>query len=114
MERYCQMAARSGLIGLPPQSLIATSMKLSKFLSETYFKIRQETLDTKVLMADETPHRMLEGDAKTRWFLWAFSSQTSCFLNVTTPAPVTFLQPFWLLQVVKFYCQMFILDIKNR
>ena len=81
MERYCQMAARSGLIGLPPHSLISASMKLSSFLNPTYLKIRQETLNTKVLLADETPHRMLEGDAKTRWFLWGFSSQTSCFFE---------------------------------
>ena len=81
MERYCQMAARSGLIGLPPHSLIAASMKLSSLLNPTYLKIRQETLNTKVLLADETPHRMLEGDAKTRWFLWGFSSQTACFFE---------------------------------
>ena len=68
MERYCQMAARSGLIGLPPHSLIAASMKLSSLLNPTYLKIRQETLNTKVLLADETPHRMLEGDARD----WSF------------------------------------------
>lgn len=81
MERYCEMAARAGLVGIPPHSLIATSMKLANFLKDIYDKIRSETLNTKVLLADETPHRMLEGDAKTRWFLWAFSSQTSCFFE---------------------------------
>ena len=81
IERYCNMAARGGIQGLPPHSLIAGSMKLAKFLREIYLQIRQEALKTKVLLADETPHRMLEGDAKVRWFLWAFSSQTSCFFE---------------------------------
>jgi transposase len=81
LERYCQMAARNGLVGLPPHSLIAASMKLSAFLHGVYLRIRQETLNVKVLLADETPHRMLEGDAKTRWYLWGFSSGTSCFFE---------------------------------
>ena len=81
MERYCQMAARSGLPGLPPHSLIQASFKLASFLAGTYELIKQETLDAEVLLADETPHRMLEGDAKKRWFLWGFSSTAACFFE---------------------------------
>lgn len=81
MERYCQMAGRSGLAGLPPHSLIQASHKLAEFLLDIYDLIRQETLNTAVLLADETPHRMLEGDAKKRWFLWGFSSATACFFE---------------------------------
>ena len=81
MERYCQMAARRGLLGLPPHSLIVASMKLASFLEAVYKRIKSETLNTEVLLADETPHRMLEGDAKTKWYLWGFSSQKSCFFE---------------------------------
>lgn len=81
MERYCQMAARRGLLGLPPQSLIAASMKLASFIKPVYQRIKDETLNTEVLLADETPHRMLEGDAKKKWFLWGFSSMKSCFFE---------------------------------
>jgi transposase len=81
MERYCQMAARSGVEGLPPNSLIAASMKLSQFLYPVYERIRLETLDTQLLLADETTHRMLEGDEKSNWYLWNFSNEKSCFFE---------------------------------
>ena len=81
MERYCQMAARSGLLGLPPHSLIVASMKLAKFLCKIYSRIRAETLNTKLLRSDETSHKMLEGDPKKNWFLWAFSSKIACFFE---------------------------------
>lgn len=78
MERYCQMAGRGGLSGLPPHSLIQASFRLAEFLQPVFQLIKQEALNTTVLLADETPHRMLEGDAKQRWFLWGFSSRTAC------------------------------------
>lgn len=81
MERYCAMAARNGLLGLPPHSLITASIKLRTFLNAVYLRIKQDTLKTTVLLGDETPHRMLEGDAKSKWFLWGFSSQISCFFE---------------------------------
>lgn len=81
MERYCQMAARSGLLGLPPQSIVTSSIRFSEFVSTVYDCIRQETLSDQVLLADETTHRMLEGDIKSRWYLWAFSSAKACFFE---------------------------------
>ena len=79
MERYCQMAGRLGFPGLPPQSMIEASFKLAHFFKGVYDRLRQETLNTSVLLADETPHKMLEGDPKKRWFLWGFLSNESCF-----------------------------------
>lgn len=81
MERYCQMAARLGHHGLPPHSLIKSTMKLSAFLIPVYQRIISCTLSSLVLSADETPHNMLEGDAKRRWYLWGFSSSNSCFFE---------------------------------
>lgn len=81
MERYCQMAGRAGFPGLPPHSLIQASLKLAAFLQVVYQVIRQEALAAAVLRADETPHRMLEGDAKKRWFLWSFSGASACFFE---------------------------------
>jgi hypothetical protein len=34
-----------------------------------------------VLHADETPHRMLEGDDKTHWYLWGFSSREASYFE---------------------------------
>lgn len=79
MERYTAMAARGGFEGIPPQSLIGATIKYADFMSTAYDLIRKETLDNKVLRADETPHRMLEGDKKTHWYLWGFSSEYACF-----------------------------------
>lgn len=81
MERYCQMAGRGGLTGLPPHSLIQASFRLAAFLRPVFDEIKRESLDTPVLLADETPHRMLEGDVKHRWYLWGFSSRTACFFE---------------------------------
>jgi len=81
MERYCQMAARSGVEGLPPISLIAASMKLAQFLRPVYERITTETLDTQLLLADETTHRMLEGDEKSNWYKWGFSTEKGCFFE---------------------------------
>ena len=81
MERYCQMARRSGFPGLPPHSLIQSTMKLSQFLMDVFKKIKAETLLSQVLRADETPHRMLEGDARHRWYLWGFFCDTACFFE---------------------------------
>lgn len=75
MERYCAMASRQGFDGLPPHSLIQASIKLSEFLMSVYLRIKEETLSRKVLCADETPHKMLEGDPRKKWFLWGFSSE---------------------------------------
>ena len=79
MERYCDMAARQGFPGIPPHSLIGLTFKLAEFMRGIYEDLRRETLATKVLLADETPHRMLEGHERKTWFLWGFLGNDSCF-----------------------------------
>lgn len=81
MGRYCQMAERNGFHGLPPHSLIQASFNLADFLFGVYAQIKAETLASPVLQADETPHRMLEGDVRQRWFLWGFLCSTACFFE---------------------------------
>jgi len=81
MERYCAMAKRQGFEGLPPHSLINAVSKLALFLFEVYKLIRKETLNSALILGDETRHRMLEGSDTARWYLWCFSSATSCFFE---------------------------------
>ena len=81
MERYVQMARRQGLMDLPPNSLIDLTHHLAFFVSEVYRMIKAEVLKARVLSADETPHRMLEGSAKKSWYLWGFSTPEVCFLE---------------------------------
>ena len=81
VERYVQMAARSGVHGLPANTLIQGTHNLSDFLRPVYYKIKDEILNSKILHADETPHRMLEGDEKSHWYLWGFSTNTASYFE---------------------------------
>jgi len=81
MGRYTEIAARAGFPGIPPHSLIQTSFRLAHFLTGVNELIKQEVLAAAVLRADETPHRMLEGDEKKRWYLWGFSTAQACFFE---------------------------------
>lgn len=82
IERYSAIAGRQGLEDLPPQSLIETTHYLAQFVEGAYQLIKQEVLKAKVLLADETPHRMLEGDKKKNWRLWGFSDQRASYFEI--------------------------------
>ncbi len=82
IERYAQMAARhSGLMDLPPHSLIDLTHKFADFIKEVYRLIKAGVLKARILNADETPHKMLQGSDKKSWYLWGFSTATHCFLE---------------------------------
>lgn len=83
IERYAMMAARSGLEGLPANSLIGLTHHLANFLEGIYIRLKIEVQNSLVIHADETPHRMLEGGGdKKQWYLWGFSCNTSCFFEI--------------------------------
>jgi transposase len=81
VERYAAMAARSGLKDLPPNSLIETTHYFADFVIGAYLKIKEQVMGARVLHADETPHRMLEGSEKKSWYLWGFSTPEACYLE---------------------------------
>lgn len=81
IERYVQMAARSGLKDLPPQSLIELTHQFAQFVKPVYELIKDEVKSSRVLHADETPHKMLEGSDTKNWYLWGFSTARFCFLE---------------------------------
>jgi hypothetical protein len=81
IQRYVAMAARSGLKDLPPQSLIELTHQFAHFVRPVYELIRQQIKESRVLHADETPHKMLEGSDTSSWYLWGFSTETLCFLE---------------------------------
>jgi len=82
IERYTQMASREGLDGLPANSLINTTHKLCDFTQEVYGLLKEEVFASEVIHADETPHRMLEGDKKSNWYTWGFSSNKASYFEV--------------------------------
>jgi transposase len=81
MNRYVAMAARGGLADLPANSLIETTHSFADFISPVYTLIKQGILNSRVLKADETPHKMLEGSEKRNWYLWGFSTEKLCYLE---------------------------------
>jgi len=82
VERYVAMASRSGITGLPAHSLIQTTHSLADFVEGAYERLKDEVSSSLVLHADETPHRMLEGDGKSNWYLWGFSTERSSYFEI--------------------------------
>jgi transposase len=81
IQRYVAMASRSGLKDLPPQSLIELTHQFAQFVKPVYKLIKQQIINSRVLHADETPHKMLEGSDTSSWYLWGFSTAKLCFLE---------------------------------
>ncbi len=81
IERQVKIAERKGFSGLPPQSLIETTHYLAEFLAPVYENLKAETMASRVLHADETPHRMLEGSSSQAWHFWGFSGPTAAFFE---------------------------------
>jgi transposase len=82
IERYTAMAERDGIKDLPAHSLIESTHNLANFVRGAYDKLNIEATSSKVLRADETPHRMLEGDKKSNWYLWGFSTERTSYFEV--------------------------------
>jgi transposase len=82
IERYSAIAGRAGLKDLPPQSLIESSHYVAEFVRSAYDRLKLEITKEKVLHADETPHKMLEGDKKSNWYLWGFSGLKTSYFEI--------------------------------
>jgi transposase len=82
IERYSSIAGRSRLMDLPPQSLIGLTHNLADFVEVSYGKLKDEVSADKVLSADETPHRMLEGHGDKSWYLWGFSTAKTSYFEI--------------------------------
>jgi transposase len=81
IERYATMAQRSGVMDLPPQSLIELTHSFADFASSIYLGIKSEVQNARVVHGDESPQNMLEGSSTKSWYLWGFSTKTSCYLE---------------------------------
>lgn len=82
IERYVQMASREGVVALPANSLINTTHKLADCIEASYKIIKEEVFESDVIHADETPHRMLEGDKKSNWYTWGFSTDSASYFEI--------------------------------
>jgi transposase len=82
IQRYIRAAERCGVTGIPSASLIEGTHVLATRLRAVYRMLKQEVLKEKVLNADETPHRMLEGADRENWFFWGFLGKTAAYFEV--------------------------------
>jgi len=80
IERYATIAKRLG-IDLPQNSLIGLTHHLAGFVKSVYDLLRKEVLSLRAVHADETRHKMLEGDENPNWYLWGFSNKFSCYFE---------------------------------
>lgn len=81
IERYCDIAFRQGVDKLPSNSMVELTHTLANFLKPVYEKIKLEAQQSKILLMDETPHRMLEGHEKKNWYLWGFFTNKSAYFE---------------------------------
>ena len=82
-ERYALMVAQSGLHEFPPQLVLRAQHYLSEFLKPVYHLFKKANKSSQLLFADETPHRMLEGNEENKsWYLWGFSAVDICYFEI--------------------------------
>lgn len=80
IERYAENARRDG-VDLAQNSLIQLTHTLADFLAPVYQEIKNEVFNSEIVHADETPHRILEGDKKSNWYLWGFNNGRSSYFD---------------------------------
>ncbi|MDX1472330.1 MAG: IS66 family transposase, partial [Flavobacteriaceae bacterium] len=51
------------------------------FLYRVYHKIKNEVLADELIFADETTHKMLEGDDTSNWYLWGFFNKRASYFE---------------------------------
>ena len=78
LGRLARISKMAGF-AFPANSMIECTHFLASFLEIVYDMCREEILLAKDLRADESPHKMLEGDEKMRWYLWLFMSKETAY-----------------------------------
>ena len=81
IERYVMAAKRQG-VDLKANSLYQLTHYIADFMEWVHHRAREKALSDEIVYGDETPHRMLEGDKRSNWFLWGFSSKKACYFEV--------------------------------
>ncbi len=81
-ERFAKMLSRSG-VEISDKLLFSTQSYLAKAFYPVYELLRQEVLSSRVVHADESPHRMLErNEGNFQWYLWCFCTQNSVYFEI--------------------------------
>lgn len=82
-ERYAKMVSQSGFDDFAPQLVLAGQHYCADFLRPVYRRLKREVQKCVILYADETTHRMLEGDESDRtWYLWGFTADGASYFEI--------------------------------
>ena len=82
-ERCARMVAQSGFNDFAPQLVLAGQHYCADFLRPVYRRLKREVQRCVILYADETTHRMLEGDESDRtWYLWGFTADGASYFEI--------------------------------
>lgn len=82
-ERYAKMIAQSSFDDFAPQLVLAGQHYCAEFLRPVYRRLKREIQKCVILYADETTHRMLEGDESDRtWYLWGFTAGGASYFEI--------------------------------
>ena len=81
IERQKEQMNRQGLVGVKGNSLIEQTHHLADLLRPVYRELGREVKASKVLQADESPWKMLEGHPRKNWYLWGFLNNHSIFFQ---------------------------------
>lgn len=82
-ERYAKMIAQSGFDDFAPQLVLAGQHSCAEFLRPVYRRLKREVQKCVILYADETTHRMLEGDESERtWYFWGFTADGASYFEI--------------------------------
>ncbi|MEO5968822.1 MAG: IS66 family transposase [Bdellovibrionia bacterium] len=81
-QRYAKMLSRSS-IDISDKLLLAAQHTLALAYYSVYLKIKKEVQSSRVINADESPHRMLErNEGNYSWYLWAFCTRYSVYFEI--------------------------------
>ena len=81
VERQKVQMQAQGLQGIEARTLIDQTHHLADLLRPAYRAIAKEVKSAKIINADETPWKMLEGHPKKSWCLWGFCCSTAIYLQ---------------------------------
>lgn len=80
--RFAKILAR-GRTAISHRLLLKAQSVMAFVLLSVYRAIKQEILESRVVLADETIHRQLEENGGNwRWYLWGFSNQSSIYFEI--------------------------------
>ena len=81
-QRFAKMLSRSS-VDISDKLLLSAQNYLAEAFRSVYVMLKQEVLASRVIHADESPHRMLErNEGNYTWYLWSFCTQMSVYFEI--------------------------------